>query len=75
MIDGVVLNQMNDDEPIVSQKGDMWYEAPGCHHVRSENLKGSEKAKFLAVLIVDDEVIKDGFHRIVVLDAEKETAT
>lgn len=75
VIDGVVLNQMNHDEPIVSQKGDMWYEAPGCHHVRSENIGGSEKAKFLAVLIVDDEVIKDGFHRIVVLDAEKENAT
>lgn len=74
VIDGVVLNQMNYDEPIVSQKGDMWYEAPGCHHVRSENLRNSEKAKFLAVLIVDDEVIKDGFHRIVVLDAEKENA-
>lgn len=75
VIDGVVLNQMNHDEPIVSRKGDMWYEAPGCHHVRSENLGSSEKAKFLAVLIVDDEVIKDGFHRIVVLDAENENAT
>jgi quercetin dioxygenase-like cupin family protein len=73
VVDGVVLNQMNCDEPIVSQKGDTWYEAPGCHHVRSENVGGSEKAKFLAVLIVDDEVIKDGFQSIVVLDAEKET--
>lgn len=74
VVDGVVLNQMNCDEPIVSKKGDMWYEAPGCHHVRSENVGGSEKAKFLAILIVDDEVIKDGFHNIVVLDAEKEDA-
>ncbi|KAK9320196.1 hypothetical protein V1517DRAFT_330055 [Lipomyces orientalis] len=72
VVDGTVLNQMNCDEPIVSKKGDMWYEAPGCHHVRSENVSGSEKAKFLAVLIVDDEVIKDGFHDIFVLDAERE---
>ncbi|KAJ6084402.1 hypothetical protein N7486_011202 [Penicillium sp. IBT 16267x] len=70
-IDGVVLNQMNCDDPIVSQKGDMWYEAPGCHHVRSEN-NGSAKAKFLAVLIIDDEVIKDGLHNIMVLDADQE---
>lgn len=71
VIDGVVLNQMNCEDPIVSQKGDMWYEAPGCHHVRSEN-NGLENAKFLAVLIIDDEVIKDGFPNIVVLDAEKD---
>lgn len=74
VVDGVVLNQMDCDEPIISKKGDMWYEAPGCHHVRSENVGGLEKAKFLAILIVDDEVIKDGFHTIVVLDAEKEDA-
>lgn len=69
MIDGVVLNEMNCDDPIISKKGDVWYEAPGCHHVRSEN-NGSEKAKFLAVLVIDEEVIKDGFHNILVLDAE-----
>jgi quercetin dioxygenase-like cupin family protein len=72
VIDGTVLNQMNCDEPIVSKKGDFWYEAPGCHHVRSENTSGSETAKFLAILIVDDEVIQDGFENIFVLDAEKE---
>ena len=71
MVDGKVLNQMNCDEPLISTKGEMWYEAPGCHHVRSENI-GSENAKFIAVLIIDDEVIKDGLHNIVLLDAEKE---
>ncbi|KAH8693680.1 hypothetical protein BGW36DRAFT_345417 [Talaromyces proteolyticus] len=72
VVDGTVLNQMNCEEPIVSKKGDFWYEAPGCHHVRSENVSGSETAKFLAILIVDDEVIKDGFHNIFVLDAENQ---
>ncbi|KAJ6023796.1 hypothetical protein N7540_004593 [Penicillium herquei] len=71
VIDGVVLNQMNCDDPIVSQKGDVWYEAPGCHHVRSENNE-SEEAKFLAVLIIDDEVLKDGLHNIIVLDADRD---
>lgn len=69
---GTVLNQMNCGEPIISRAGDIWYEAPGCHHVRSENAGGeSETARFFAVLIVDDEVIQDGVHNIFVLDAEK----
>jgi quercetin dioxygenase-like cupin family protein len=69
---GTVLNQMNCEEPIVSKAGDIWYEAPGCHHVRSENAGGgSETARFFAVLIVDDEVIRDGVHNIFVLDIEK----
>jgi len=32
----------------------MWYEAPGCHHVRSENA-GDEEAQFLANCIIDTE--------------------
>ncbi|KAL3469285.1 hypothetical protein BJX99DRAFT_252110 [Aspergillus californicus] len=70
-LEGTVLNQMNDEEPIVSKKGEIWYEGPGCHHVRSENI-GPEKVAFLAVLVVDDEVVKDGYHNILVLDAERE---
>ncbi|KAK2745418.1 hypothetical protein FQN57_003761 [Myotisia sp. PD_48] len=72
VIEGTVLNQMNCDEPIVSTKGDIWYEAPGCHHVRSENQSLVEKAKFFAILIVDDVVVKDGYQNIFVLDAESE---
>ena len=30
----------------------MWYEAPGCHHVRSENA-GEEEAQFFANFIID----------------------
>ncbi|KAH8812690.1 hypothetical protein F5884DRAFT_786107 [Xylogone sp. PMI_703] len=71
-IEGTLLNQMNDDEPVISKKGEFWYEAPGCHHVRGENHSKTEKAKFFAVLIVDDEVIKDSYQPIFVLDIEKE---
>ncbi|OJJ56087.1 hypothetical protein ASPSYDRAFT_60196 [Aspergillus sydowii CBS 593.65] len=58
--EGTVLNQMNDDDP-----------GPGCHHVRSEN-NTQERASFVAVLIIDDEVVKEGYHKIFVLDAENE---
>ncbi|KAL5339647.1 hypothetical protein BJX70DRAFT_397594 [Aspergillus crustosus] len=52
---GTVLNQMNESEPIISRPGEIWYEAPGCRHVRSEN-NGAEKVSFIAVLVVDKEV-------------------
>lgn len=72
--DGTVLNQMNSDDPITSSQGEIFYEGPGCHHVRSENNTG-EKAAFVAVLIIDDEAVKDGYQNIFVLDAEKENAS
>ena len=37
--------------------GESWYEAPGCHHVRSENV-GDEEALFIANLVVSDEVFE-----------------
>ncbi|KAF2264378.1 hypothetical protein CC78DRAFT_601630 [Lojkania enalia] len=70
-IEGSTLNQMNNNNPIVYTSGEFWYEAPGCHHQRSENA-GDVNAKFFAVLIVDNEVIKDGYGDIFVLDKEVE---
>ncbi|KAL4900135.1 hypothetical protein BDW74DRAFT_183089 [Aspergillus multicolor] len=69
--EGTVLNQMNEDDPTLTSKGDVFYESPGCHHVRSENVTDG-KAEFIAVLVVDDEVVKNGYHNIFVLDAEAE---
>ena len=64
---------MNCSEPKEYGPGDFWYEAPGCHHQRSENVSATERAKFYAILIVDDEVIKDGnYAGILVLDKEVE---
>lgn len=37
--------------------GESWYEAPGCHHVRSENA-GEGEAVFVANLVVGDEVFE-----------------
>jgi len=70
-IEGSCLNQMNGNDPVVHNVGDFWYEAPGCHHQRSENA-GTGNSKFFAVLVVDDEAIKDGFGGIFVLDKEVE---
>lgn len=75
MIRGASLNQMNRDEAVVYKEGETWYEAPGCHHVRSENVSEGEgeEASFYAVFVVDDEVIeRGGYAGLVVLDAEVE---
>ncbi|KAL3466915.1 hypothetical protein BJX64DRAFT_274267 [Aspergillus heterothallicus] len=70
--EGEVMNQMNCGEPEIAKKGEFWYEAPGCHHERSEN-NTEAYAEFFAVLVVDDEVVKDGYHNIFVIDAERDT--
>ena len=71
-LQGSSLNQMNDDPPFVASFGESFYEAPGCRHVRNENVSKTEEAKFSAVFVIDDEVVKDGYDSLVVLDIEKE---
>ena len=39
----------------VYKQGQMWYEVPGCHHVRAENFSDSEEAAFFANFIIDSE--------------------
>lgn len=74
-IHGEVRNQMNSDEPKIAKAGECWYEAPGCHHVMGENASKTETASFFAVIIVDDEVVQDGYEGLVVVDeAVKEAA-
>ncbi|KXT15892.1 hypothetical protein AC579_5537 [Pseudocercospora musae] len=63
-----VLNQVNSSVPFEVTKGGMWYEAPGCHRVRGENASETEQASFFAVFVVDDEVVKDGYDGLVVVD-------
>lgn len=83
MIRGKMLNQMvcpdHDPDsqgsgPKVYSVGDTWYEPPGCHHVRSENV-GDEEAEFLAAFVVSREKVdKEGLRSLVVIDAEVEEA-
>ncbi|KAL8951510.1 MAG: hypothetical protein Q9222_002513 [Ikaeria aurantiellina] len=75
MLRGASLNQMNEDEPHVYREGESWYEAPGCHHVRSENsCEGEgEEASLYAVFVVDDGVVeKEGLEGLMVFDAGPE---
>ncbi|KAH8726919.1 hypothetical protein GQ44DRAFT_725684 [Phaeosphaeriaceae sp. PMI808] len=75
-VSGTSINQMNADPPQAYGPGDFWFEGPGCHHRVSENASATERAKFFAILIVDDDVIggKDGgdLGAAFVLDAEVE---
>ena len=71
-VSGAVLNQMNESEPFISKPGNIWYEAPGCHHVRSENVGEGDEVRFFAVFVVDDEIVKDGYEGLVVVDKQKE---
>lgn len=83
MIRGTMLNQMicphHDPDsqgsgPQIFKPGDSWYEPPGCHHVRSENV-GDEEAEFVAWFVVKKETVdKGGLMALVVIDAAVEEA-
>lgn len=83
MIRGKMLNQMvcphHDPDsqgtgPKIYSVGESWYEPPGCHHVRSENV-GDEEAQFLAVFVVDKKKVDtEGLASLVVIDAAVEEA-
>lgn len=83
VIKGKVLNQMvcpdHDPEsqgsgPKVYGVGEVWYEPPGCHHVRSENV-GDEEAEFIATFVVDKKKVDtEGLQSLVVIDAAVEEA-
>jgi quercetin dioxygenase-like cupin family protein len=60
VIEGAVLNKMNDGPTQVFEQGGSWFEAPGCHHRVSDNYSATEGAKLLATLIVDTEVVEKG---------------
>lgn len=78
VIEGRVLNQMVCADghvigPKIYERGESWYEPPGCHHVRSENA-GDVEASFIASLIVEDAKIKEKgvMGALVVIDAAVE---
>ena len=62
--------------PTIFGPGESWYEAPGCHHVRSENVgEPDEEAQFVANLVIDTstfEAAADPVSAVVVIDAETE---
>ncbi|KAK3675910.1 hypothetical protein LTR78_004102 [Recurvomyces mirabilis] len=53
--DGSVETEDPDSGVGVYEQGHMWYEAPGCRHVRAENASDVEEAAFYANFIIDSE--------------------
>jgi hypothetical protein len=46
----------------------MWYERPGCRHVRSENASDREEAQFFANFIIEEDRL-DGLDQASVMAA------
>lgn len=71
VIQGSVLNKMNDQPIKHVEAGQSWYEAPGCHHRVSENVSKTEEAKLLATMVVETKVFEEGgMGAVVILDEE-----
>ena len=60
VLEGAVVNAMNDEPAHVVQAGGSWYEAPGCHHRVSDNCSAEHPARLLAVFVVDTVVLEEG---------------
>jgi quercetin dioxygenase-like cupin family protein len=53
VLQGAIRSQINDGPAKVFHAGESWTEAPGVHHMVSENASESEPAKLLAIFIAD----------------------
>ncbi|HKY91334.1 MAG TPA: cupin domain-containing protein [Nevskiaceae bacterium] len=53
VLSGAVKSKVDDGPVKVYQAGESWSEAPGAHHVVSENASATEEAKLLAIFVVD----------------------
>lgn len=53
VLSGAIRSQVDDAPPRIYQTGESWHEAPGAHHVVSENASPTEPAKLLAVFVLD----------------------
>ena len=60
VLDGTVLNRVNDEPVKVLEKGESWYEAPGCHHRIFDNYLATRPTTVLATYVVDTEVVRKG---------------
>lgn len=59
VLEGKVLNKMNDEPMKIIQAGESFYEAPGCHHKISDNESTTEKAVLLVTMVMDTEILED----------------
>ncbi|MEI7033756.1 cupin domain-containing protein [Streptomyces pratensis] len=53
VLSGTVRSRL-DDEPVRTyRRGESWFEAPGAHHVLTENASGTRPAELLVVFVSD----------------------
>ena len=60
VIEGTLLNKMDDSPVKVINKGETWYEAPRCHHKISDNYSETGTETLLATFVVDTKVVGEG---------------
>lgn len=53
VLQGAIRSKINDGPEKVFHAGESWTEAPGVHHLVSENASDTEPAKLLAIFIAD----------------------
>lgn len=71
VVNSTLLNKMNNDPMKVIETKGSWYEAPGCHHVISDNASKTEPATLFASMVVDTEVFeRDGMDALFQIDEE-----
>lgn len=58
VLEGRVLNKMNNDPMEIIQAGGSFYEAPGCHHKISDNESATEKAVLFVTMVMDTETLE-----------------
>lgn len=64
---------MNGNPPEVYNPGESFIELPGCHHTVGENNSKEEKARFMAIFVIDTEVLKtQGYAGLTVWDNPEE---
>lgn len=64
-----MLSGMNGNPPKVYNPGESFMEKPGCHHTVGDNNSKDKPTKFMAIFVIDTEVVKKGgYESLVVLD-------
>jgi quercetin dioxygenase-like cupin family protein len=53
VISGAIRSQLEGEPARVYHAGETWSEAPGAHHMISENASATEPAELLAVFLID----------------------
>ena len=71
VVEGVLLNKMNNEKMEVIEQGGSWYEAPGCHHRISANPSKSKTATVIASMVLDTADFEaNGMHALMQIDPE-----